>query len=400
MRLNKRTYVLGGITIVATVALGYWAGAVAGAIAAFAGLASAALLEITKDNRDEATARRELLEHADRDLAPPQILEGGAAKYLRPEAAVVEFWPRAELTALREWLLSDRAADIRLVTGEGGSGKTRLALQLADEATQEYGHRSYWIAPGEEEQAAAAIGAGGTPALAIIDYAETREHLTNLLSRTARRWSGPNVRVLLLARSAGEWWDQLIAGTDAQLSETLAATPVITLGPLSPPSAQSEVFGHALNAFAAELEVKCPSIELPPIGPEAVALVIHAAALLTVLNHNHETPGTADTDRSSVINGVLRHEARYWEHSQTIRGLNLGPVTTRRAVAAGALVGADDEASAVRLLATIPDLSADPALRGKVARWLHDLYPAAPLGTAQANGSARYAPICSPNTWQ
>lgn len=50
-------------------------------------------------------------------------------------------------------------------------------------------------------------------------------------------------------------------------------------------------------------------------------------------------------------------------------------------MAAGTLVGADDEAAATRLLAAIEDL-ADAGLRGKVARWLHDLYPASEPGSA------------------
>jgi hypothetical protein len=45
-------------------------------------------------------------------------------------------------------------------------------------------------------------------------------------------------------------------------------------------------------------------------------------------------------------------------------------------VAAGTLAGADDESSAVRMLAAIEDLS-DAGLRGRAARWLHDLYPVA-----------------------
>jgi hypothetical protein len=52
-------------------------------------------------------------------------------------------------------------------------------------------------------------------------------------------------------------------------------------------------------------------------------------------------------------------------------------------VAAGTLAGADDESSAVRMLAAIEDLS-DPATRGRAARWLHDLYPVARSATAAA----------------
>jgi hypothetical protein len=75
-----------------------------------------------------------------------------------------------------------------------------------------------------------------------------------------------------------------------------------------------------------------------------------------------------------VIDRLLLHEARYWQQSQTNYGLSLGPAVTRRVVAVGTLVGADDESSAVQMLSVIDDLG-DAGVRGRAARWLHDLYP-------------------------
>ncbi len=60
-----------------------------------------------------------------------------------------------------------------------------------------------------------------------------------------------------------------------------------------------------------------------------------------------------------MIAALLRHEARYWQQSQASYELVLGPALTRRVVAAGTLVGADDEESASRLLDAIGEL-ADP----------------------------------------
>jgi hypothetical protein len=44
--------------------------------------------------------------------------------------------------------------------------------------------------------------------LLIVDYAETRQDLTDLLRETDND-GGDRLRALLLARSAGEWWAQL-----------------------------------------------------------------------------------------------------------------------------------------------------------------------------------------------
>ena len=42
----------------------------------------------------------------------------------------------AEMEALFDWLESDPSITVRIVTGPAGTGKTRLALELVDEATE------------------------------------------------------------------------------------------------------------------------------------------------------------------------------------------------------------------------------------------------------------------------
>jgi hypothetical protein len=138
---------------------------------------------------------------------------------------VVAFWPRPELATLHEWLVSPPRTGIRLVTGEGGAGKTRLALQLGREAADRYGWRYYWVPAGHEAAAAAAARQGDAPVLLILDYAETRAALPDFLAAVTGNspGPGPDMRVLLLARSAGEWWQQLSDSAGTMLSETLAA---------------------------------------------------------------------------------------------------------------------------------------------------------------------------------
>jgi hypothetical protein len=377
VRFDKRTYVIGGAAVAAAMVLGALAGARPGVLAALAGLASAVLWQAAATHRAKLQASTDLLQAAERELAPPHVDADSPAMYLRAEAAVVPFQQRPELAALRDWLVGDRPADVALVTGEGGAGKTRLALQLSAEAEQEFGFRCYWVPAGGEQQAADAARQGQTPALLVADYAETRSGLAALLAVIPRDAPGPAVRVLLLARGAGEWWQQLISESAALLSDLLAAISPVTLGALAGPSGQQEVFRHALTAFAARLGTDCPDAKLPALGPAAVALVVHAAALLAVLDRQ---PGAASAANgpvgspAEVIGRLLGHETRYWQQSQARYGLALGPVLTARVIAAGTLIGAADEASATRLLARIGEL-ADPHLRGKATRWLHDLYP-------------------------
>ena len=77
-----------------------------------------------------------------------------------------------------------------------------------------------------------------------------------------------------------------------------------------------------------------------------------------------------------MLEALLRHEARYWARSAAGRGLDLDVSVLRLAVAVGCLIGADSETAAGALLSRVPDLDSAER-RGRVARWLHDLYPAA-----------------------
>ena len=385
VRLDKWTWVIGGLAVAAVVVLGALAGARAGMLAALAGLVPAVLWQAAANRRSTLAARTAILDEARVTLAPPESTEaeevpGGVARYLRPEEAVVEFWPRPELGALRDWLVSDRLADVQLVTGEGGAGKTRLALQLAREATEEYGFRCYWPQHGTESQTVTAVRQDTSPVLIVIDYAETFSDISGLLAQlVAAPLSGePSllVRVLLLARSAGEWWDQLIAGCSTRLGEALAAISPLALGAITEQTRQRELFEQAATAFADKLDRPRLSKSRPPaFRPDSVILVVHAAALVSVLD-DHPPEGIDQAgDAAAVIGRLLLHEARYWQQSQTQYGLILGPAVTRRVVAVGTLVGADDESSAFQMLSAIDDLG-DAGVRGRAARWLHDLYPA------------------------
>lgn len=385
VRLDKWTWVFGGLAVAAAVVLGALAAAWAGVLAALAGLVSAALWQAAATRRSTLATRTGILNEAQVALAPPGSAEvegvpGGVARYLRPEEAVVEFWPRPELDVLLDWLVSDRAADVQLVIGEGGAGKTRLALQLAREVTGDYGFRCYWAQHGTKSQIGTAVRQDTSPVLIVIDYAETFDGLPGLLAQLlAAPLPGepsPLVRVLLLARSAGEWWDQLVAGCNTRLGETLTAMSPLALGPVTGPTRQREVFEQAVTAFATRLGRPRPSGSRPPaFRPDALILVVHAAALVSVLDH-HSPDGTDQAgDAAAVIGRLLLHEAKYWQQSQTQYGLSLGPSLTRRVVAAGTLAGADDESSAIQMLSAIDELG-DAGVRGRAARWLHDLYPA------------------------
>jgi hypothetical protein len=124
------------------------------------------------------------------------------------------------------------------------------ALRVAEKAS-EIGWRSQWVSLGTEYGAVGAARDAGEPVLLVVDYAETRSGLQGLLYDVLNDAPGPDMRVLLVARSAGEWWQQLINSSSYQLSELLAAVRPITLGPVCERLSEQEVFHDALVTFAA-----------------------------------------------------------------------------------------------------------------------------------------------------
>src|SRR5258705_481371 len=71
------------------------------------------------------------------------------------------------------------------------------------------------VAYGQEARAIPTLRSGPPkPLLLVVDYAESRPGLRQMLAILASD-EGQDVRVLLLARSASEWWDQLTVGLPA-----------------------------------------------------------------------------------------------------------------------------------------------------------------------------------------
>ena len=390
MSFDRGTWITAATAAIAAAGLGVLvgiqAGATAGELAAAVTLALAALVLIAAHRLAGSTGRKEAermrarqapAPHLLADRSTPRTAGGGVARYLEPEAQVTAFWPRAELDELVDWAVALEHVAVALVTGGGGSGKTRLALQLAERIT-EHGYGSHWVPAGTEPGAIAAARDAGQPTLLVVDDAETRSGLPALLEEVANYdIEGPDIRVLLLALTAGEWWQQLISMSDYKTSELLAAARPFTLGPVAERARQPAVFRQALTAFAAGLGVSCPDTEIMLADPDAVILVVHAAALLAVVEPG-KPPEAEPRSAADALTELLEHEAKYWQQSQQTRNLGLDPVVARQAVALACLVGADDKAAASKLLMALPALADSARRRRQVGLWLHELYPVLP----------------------
>jgi len=299
------------------------------------------------------------------------------ARYLRPEEAAVPFRSRPELYELLRSCTCTGHAAVQLVTGDGGAGKTRLALRLGDELAAN-GWQPLWVPRGSERDAVRAVHTVGQPCVLVVDYAETRSDLAGMLDDVAADQNGPDLRTVLLARSAGEWWQQLLAGAEGPTAELLEARAPVMLGPVRAAGGPQELFGDAVAAFAQKLGVSRPDVRLVLSDPDPVVLVVHAAALLAVVDcAGGIRPPVQAVSGLQVLEALLRHEARYWARSAAGRGMDLDVSVLRLAVAVGCLIGAENETAAGVLLSRVPDLDSAER-RGRVARWLHDLHPVVP----------------------
>lgn len=300
------------------------------------------------------------------------------AALLRAEYGVVPFHGREdERDDLRRWCTEQAAVKVRLYTGAGGMGKTRLALQICQEM-----HRAGWWAGFlDTETLSSPLAAitrlltGSSPVVVVIDYAETRrEVLVPLLRQLyATNLKGP-FRLILLARSREEWWEEL--KTEGHGVGQLIAGPAtshLALGPLAMTLAErKESYSAAASAFASVLGKPLPEMASRNLEGAhlRIALVLHMSALAAV-------EGVELEDEQSILDYVLDRERRYWkrlaqEHElpvELLRGIG-------RAVTAISLGGGcPTEADTIAVLKHLKHFADQRnATLATVARLLHEAY--------------------------
>ncbi|MGW1609739.1 tetratricopeptide repeat protein [Streptomyces sp. NPDC002285] len=327
----------------------------------------------------------------ERDLSSPAAL-------LRADTEAVTFHGReAELAAFRLWC-EDGSPDlsVHVLTGPGGQGKTRLARHLTDLLSREgwaTGHLRSDLtdhdAPPDFTPLTTAL-----PLLVVVDYAETRPRLLRRLINHLHS-SRHRVRLLLLARSDGEWrTDALNAAPRtrnllkaALITELPALIPLSRPQPDRPDQDRTSAFTRAAEAFARLLphvftllpyDWHALAVSLRPPDDLGDArydniLTLQMTALVTLLQHGPEPVHASPNDPAEEI--LLGHEERFWEDSANAPAfrLDLPTPVLARAVAVEALCGATDEDEALRVTRRVPDLPDDKAPR--TVAWLATLYP-------------------------
>ncbi|MCA9540557.1 MAG: serine/threonine protein kinase, partial [Myxococcales bacterium] len=273
---------------------------------------------------------------------------GSPASLLVARHRVVPWAHRAdEWAALDAWADADDAVGVWLIHGPGGTGKTRLAIEWI-EHRRAVGESAGFVNEPLTDAAIAAL-ATARQAIAVIDYAETRPGLFELLRALANRWQddGPGrLRVLLLARNGGDWLASL-RQRDADVDDLFGdAPPPLSLSALVPDRERPAEFCRAAERFAAARGRPVPPAPDLSDARFGRALYVHMAALAAV-------DGLALT-ADGLLGALLDHEARFWLRRVGLEGMSARRFTADATAAVAALTlcgGARDRAALLEHLA-------------------------------------------------
>jgi tetratricopeptide (TPR) repeat protein len=248
--------------------------------------------------------------HAGLGLAESQLLRA------EEEAVPFDAARQPELDALRDWALTDDfKIAVRLVTGRGGTGKTRLALALITSLAGEGWHCGFVppdLADSQASDLARRLSSRREPQLLVLDYAETRQDTLLSLLRTFLETvaEAPSTRILLLARAGGEWWERL-PDRDSRCEGFLTGYATTGPHPLPPlhhtAEERARAYEAAVESYARRLGISDPPhLRIDLSGDHfSYPLFVQMGALLAL---HGERPATAE----GLTKALLHHERRYW----------------------------------------------------------------------------------------
>ncbi len=297
---------------------------------------------------------------------------------LRAQYGVVPFHRReAELRDLLVWCRDPSSMGVRLYTGPGGTGKTRLAHEVASQMRAE----GWWAgfvtseALHFPEKTWEALARPEVKVLMIVDYAETNQPFLISILRAMYRTETRPIRLLLLARDAFGWWEQLKSEKEGVAEILNSQASRHSLSPLADSmDARLASYKLAAHAFSQRLQVTPPSE--PPTDLDADffdnGLLLHMKALIEV--EGEEKAKGED----GILDRVLARERKFWEVHVRDRGLP--PEILPGIGSAMAVItlggGVAEEKQAVEVLRKLRFFENRPRqVIVEVARLLHDIYP-------------------------
>lgn len=226
----------------------------------------------------------------------------------------------AEVNALRAWCRRTRRFDTALLTGRGGTGKSRLAAELCELQTEEG-----WAAgllSGDLPDTGPAVP---WPTLVVCDYVDEDYHRTaRLARRLAAVRSGQRIRLLLLARRPMPWWPDFVTETKGAVYDETTVKLSLDDVPIPEPGRRSLVEA-AIRSFATKLGR--PPAPAPDLDPQLdTPLLISMVAVLVLAGEWPVRGDSVVSDR--VLDAILHRERVRWRPFMSAVGLDAdAPVT-------------------------------------------------------------------------
>ncbi|MEQ8585626.1 MAG: tetratricopeptide repeat protein [Thalassobaculaceae bacterium] len=345
-------------------------------------------------------------------------LAGSEGTLLRAERGIVPFGQRdADLIRFRDWFNDDMSLRWWLMTGPSGRGKTRFMQHIVDtfepfEGRQLFAGFIDLSALIDAPEVYGALMSHTGDILFVVDYAERARaqteavlQLSLMLWEAAREGHDIRVRVVLIARSRSEVWNDIGSKNEA-IGNVLNATGGEFIEAALPPLADSEEerraeFARAFRAFDQALDADSTAggrwpeeHQIPDLAPRQgrddfkEAVMIHLAALAAVRG---AMSGSEMTD-ASLLKWIIGREREEWyRRASGLLGLKSPALERALDEAVGVVTLAatasqePSEARTVELLRTCPHLQAcsDDDLEA-LAEKLAELHP----GEAGPDGEA------------
>lgn len=236
----------------------------------------------------------------------------------------------------------------RLYAAAGGYGKTRLALEAVTILREEHGWRTGLLPRAAlektdirgEQDADARLkrffdSRGDKGALLVLDYAEGRTAQIERVTKAAIASRGSPIRIMLLARGAGEWWEELHKES-REVQLVYDQTPVAAIAGDIAPERRETFFIAAANAFAKQLADAQTSDDLllsadweaKPIPAKRLAAPEVGSPLSLAFEAFLHVRGVDPED--SPLAEMAREERRHWARALKIKASDVARVNDPR----------------------------------------------------------------------